>query len=166
MRVLITGAKGFIGAWIVKNLVERGERPWVFDRDRESHRLRALLSEEQMQSVRFVCGDVTEFKDLDRAVAENGVTHVIHLAAMQVPSCAADPRLGARVNVEGTVNIFEVARARRDLVDRIVYASSAAVFGPEELYGYETVREGAQLEPRTHYASSNSAMRGTRPFIS
>ena len=40
---LITGAKGFIGAWIVKNLLERGDRPWIFDLDRESHRLRALL---------------------------------------------------------------------------------------------------------------------------
>jgi nucleoside-diphosphate-sugar epimerase len=151
VRLLITGAKGFIGAWIVKNLVERGERPWVFDCDRESHRLCALLSKDQIEAVRFVCGDVTEFNKLDRAVAENGVTHLIHLAALQVPACTADPRRGARVNVEGTVNVFEVARARRDLVQRIVYASSAAVFGPEEFYGGSTVREGAPLEPRTHY---------------
>lgn len=151
MRILITGAKGFIGSWVVKNLVERGERPWIFDRDAESHRLRALLSAEQMQRLCLVRGDVTHFEELDRAVADNGITHLIHLAALQVPACSANPRLGARVNVEGTVNVFEVARVRGDLVQRIVYASSAAVFGPEELYGEKTVQEGARLEPRSHY---------------
>jgi nucleoside-diphosphate-sugar epimerase len=55
------------------------------------------------------------------------------------------------VNVIGTLNVFEVARRRRDLVRRIVYASSAAVFGPEEFYGGETVPEGAPLLPGTHY---------------
>jgi UDP-glucose 4-epimerase len=150
-RFLLTGAKGFIGAWIVKNLVERGDRPWIFDLDRESHRLRALLSEEQLARITFVLGDVTQFEELDRAVAEHGITHVIHLAAIQVPACAANPRLGAQINVGGTLNVFEVARCRRDLVKRIVYASSAAVFGPEEFYEAATVPEGAPLEPGTHY---------------
>jgi len=150
-RYLITGAKGFIGAWIVKNLVERGDRPWVFDLDPESHRLRAVLSDEQLESVAFLRGDVTEVEDLDRVVAQQGITHLIHLAGLQVPSCAANPPLGARVNVIGTLNVFEVARRRREVVKRIVYASSAAVFGPEEFYGRVTVPEGAPLHPGTHY---------------
>ncbi len=150
-RFLLTGAKGFIGVWIVKNLVERGDRPWIFDLDRESHRLRALLSEEQLARVSFVLGDVTHFEELDRAVAEHGITHLIHLAAVQVPTCAANPRVGAQINVVGTLNVFEVARRRKDQVKHIVYASSAAVFGPEEFYGASTVPEGAQLEPGTHY---------------
>jgi nucleoside-diphosphate-sugar epimerase len=150
-RYLLTGAKGFIGAWIVKNLVERGDSPWVLDVDTGSHRLRALLSDEQLEQVRFLQGDVTRFEDVDRAVAEHGITHVIHLAAMQVPACAADPIAGARVNVIGTLNVFEVARRRPDQLRRIVYASSAAVFGPEEFYGHITVREGAALQPGTHY---------------
>ena len=150
-RFLITGAKGFIGAWIVKRLVERGDSPWVFDRDNESHRLRALLSDEEMARVSFVQGDVTKLDELDRAVSENGITHLIHLAAVQVPTCASNPRLGAQINVIGTLNVFEAARRRRDLVKRVVYASSAAVFGPEEFYGRLTVPEGARLEPGTHY---------------
>jgi nucleoside-diphosphate-sugar epimerase len=55
------------------------------------------------------------------------------------------------INVVGTLNVFEVARRRRDLVKSIVYASSAAVFGPEETYGGGTVPEGAPLLPGTHY---------------
>lgn len=150
-RYLITGAKGFIGAWIVKNLVERGTRPWVFDLGASGHRLEALLSKDQLRSLPFIQGDVTRSDDLDRAVAENGITHILHLAALQVPACAADPVMGARVNILGTLNVFEIARQRRDLVRRIVYASSAAVFGPDELYGAKTVPEGAPLEPGTHY---------------
>ncbi len=150
-RFLITGAKGFIGAWIVKDLVERGDRPWLFDRDQGSYRLRALLSDAQMERVGFVQGDVTRLEELDRAVAEYGITHLIHLAAVQVPACAADPLMGAEINVLGTLNVFEVARRRRDQVKRVVYASSAAVFGPEEFYAASTVPEGAPLLPGTHY---------------
>jgi UDP-glucose 4-epimerase len=150
-RFLITGAKGFIGAWTVKNLIERGDKPCILDLDAESHRLKALLSPEQMERFTFIRGDVTRFEDIDRAVVDNGITHIIHFAGLQVPTCAANPRLGAQVNVGGTLNVFEAARAHRDLVQRIVYASSAAVFGPEELYGSSKVPEGAPLEPGTHY---------------
>jgi nucleoside-diphosphate-sugar epimerase len=150
-RYLVTGAKGFIGAWIVKNLVERGDSPVVLDIDAKAHRLEALLAREQMDRIRFVQGDITSFDQVDRCIAEHGITHPIHLAALQVPFCAVDPIAGARVNVIGTLNIFEAARKRKDLIQRIVYASSAAVFGPEEFYGHATVREGAELHPGTHY---------------
>jgi nucleoside-diphosphate-sugar epimerase len=150
-RFLITGAKGFIGAWIVKELVERGDQPYVFDIDTESARLAALLSPAQMASVHFLQGDITQFKDVEGAIVDHGITQVLHLAGIQVPFCAADPLRGAMINVVGTLNVFEVARRRRDLVQSIVYASSAAVFGPEETYGGVTIPEGAPLLPGTHY---------------
>jgi len=150
-RFLVTGGKGFIGAWIVKTLLEGGERPHAFDIDPGFQRLGAILSESQLHEVKFIQGDVTKYADLDRAIAENGITHVLHLAGLQVPGCAADPLRGALVNVLGTLNIFEVARRRRDSVQRIVYASSVAVFGPEEFYGGVRVPEGAPLCPGTHY---------------
>jgi len=150
-RYLITGAKGFIGAWIAKTLLESGNPPSIFDIDPGLQRLSAILGESQLKEINFIQGDVTKYADLDRAVSENGINHILHLAGLQVPGCAADPLRGAMVNVIGTLNVFEVARRRRDLVRRIVYASSAAVFGPEEFYGGETVQEGAPLLPGTHY---------------
>src|SRR5260370_36996469 len=131
-RFLITGAKGFIGAWIVKNLVERGDHPWVFDLDAGSHRLRALLSDEQMTRVGYVRGDGTNLEDLERAVAEHGSSHLIHLAALQVPACAANPPLGAPINLIGTLNVFEAARRRHGLWKRGVCARSGAHFRSEQ----------------------------------
>ncbi len=150
-RFLVTGAKGFIGAWIVKELVDRGDQPFIFDIDTESSRLAALLTPEQMPAIQLLQGDITQFRDVEKAIVDNGITHVLHLAGIQVPFCAADPLRGAMINVVGTLNVFEVARRRRDLVQHIVYASSAAVFGPEEAYGGGTVQEGAPLLPGTHY---------------
>ena len=159
-RFLLTGAKGFIGSWIVRKLIERGNAPWIFDLDTKVHRLRQLLTEEQLEQVHFVQGDITDLDALDRAVADNGITHLVHLAALQVPACAANPRLGARVNVLGTVNAFEVVRKRQDQIKRIVYASSVAVFGPEEFYGPGQVGESAPLQPNTHYGVFKQANEG------
>src|SRR5439155_22759345 len=131
-RYLITGAKGFIGSWIVKNLVERGERPWIFDQDPASHRLEAILNREAFEMLQFVRGDITDFEALDRAVADLGISRLFHLAALQVPLCAADPRRCAEVNVVGTLNVSDAARRRTDQVRRVAYARPAAVCGPEE----------------------------------
>jgi len=159
-RFLVTGAKGFIGAWLIKSLTERGDRPVMLDLDSDSHRLDALLSDGEMAMVTFVAGDVTRLEDIDRAVAEHGISHVIHLAALQVPACAANPPLGALVNVAGTLNVFETAKRRRDLVRSVVYASSAAVFGPEEFYGRGHVPVDAPLFPGTHYGVFKQANEG------
>lgn len=150
-RFLVTGAKGFIGSWIVKVLLEQGQLPLILDVDAEVHRLRALLTDDELANAPFVRGDVTNLEDVDRAVAEHGITHIIHMAALQVPFCAADPPLGALVNVVGTVNVFEVAKRRRDQVKKVVYASSAAVFGPEEYYDAGHISDEAPLQPITHY---------------
>jgi nucleoside-diphosphate-sugar epimerase len=150
-KFLVTGAQGFIGAWIVKTLVERGDEPVVFDLSKESRRLQAIMTAEELARVTFIEGDITELAPLERAVAENGITHIIHLAGLQIPLCAADPIRGAKVNVIGTLNVFEVARRRPDLVKRIAYASSAAVYGPAEAYEGGRVAENARLLPATHY---------------
>jgi UDP-glucose 4-epimerase len=150
-RFLVTGAKGFIGSWIVKALLDRGHRSFIFDVDAGCQRLQMLLREEEIHALPFILGDVTRTADVERAVAENGITHILHLAGIQVPGCAADPVRGALVNVIGTLNMFEAARRHKTQVKRLVYASSAAVFGPEEFYGGQRVPEGAQLLPGSHY---------------
>jgi nucleoside-diphosphate-sugar epimerase len=152
-RFLVTGAKGCIGSWVVKNLVESGRQAVLFDLDSKSHRLNMLLNRDQMQGVRFVQGDISEFRDVERALEDHGITNVIHLAGLQVPFCAADPPRGLRVNVLGTLNVFEAAKRHRNQLKKIVYASSSAVFGPAEYYGGKQITANAPLYPLTHYGA-------------
>jgi nucleoside-diphosphate-sugar epimerase len=144
---LITGAHGCIGSWIVKALAERGDTAVVFDRSDDSRRLRAIMEPDQLASVRFVLGDITDGPSVQRALDQSQATRVIHLAGLQVPVCKADPVGGALVNVVGTLNVFEAARNVG--VDSVVYASSAAVYGLND--DGAALDETAACEPSTHY---------------
>jgi nucleoside-diphosphate-sugar epimerase len=143
----ITGAHGCIGSWIVKALVERGDDAVVFDRSDDPRRLRAIMESDHLASVRFVLGDITDGPVVQRALAYSQATRVIHLAGLQVPVCKADPVGGALVNVVGTLNVFEAARAIG--VNSVVYASSAAVYGLND--DDAVLDESAVCEPSTHY---------------
>jgi nucleoside-diphosphate-sugar epimerase len=137
--ILVTGAAGCIGAWVVAALVREGTPVVAFDRSDDIRRLRLLLSEEQIERVAWRQGDVTDLDGFERLVAEEEVGGIVHLAALQVPFCKADPVEGARVNVVGSVNVLEVARRRE--IRNLVYASSIAAlpFGgaahPSTIYG-------------------------------
>jgi UDP-glucuronate 4-epimerase len=127
-RFLITGALGCIGAWTVRNLVREGVPTVVFDLGRDPQRLTLIMTPDEMAKVTFVHGDITDLAALEQALDEHAITHVIHLAALQLPFVKADPPLGARVNVVGTVNVFEAAARRKERIGRVIYASSVAVY--------------------------------------
>src|SRR5438105_13499150 len=151
MRVLLTGGYGCIGSWIVRNLLERGDQAWIYDLKEDPRRLRLILPQEKVRQVVFVQGDVTDLATLRAAIEQHGITHIVHLAGLQVPTCRADPILGAKVNVIGTLPVFEAVRALGGQVQRLVYASSAAVFGPPEDYPAGPLPDDVKLTPSTHY---------------
>ena len=70
------------------------------------------MGPDALDRLTLVRGDITDSDAIDRAIGEHGVTHVIHLAALQVPFCRADPVRGAEVNVVGTACLFEAVRRR------------------------------------------------------
>jgi nucleoside-diphosphate-sugar epimerase len=132
-RFLVTGAHGCIGAWVVGTLVDDGEYVATLDLSTEPRRLALLLEPEQVATIPHTVGDISDPAVVERAIDEHEITNVIHLAALQVPFCRADPALGARVNVLGTVNVLEAVRARPERMAPLVYASSVAAFdAPEE----------------------------------
>jgi nucleoside-diphosphate-sugar epimerase len=151
---------GCLGAWTLRNLIQQQQPAVAFDLNIDPYRLRLLLSDAEIAAIPIVQGDITDFAAVERAVLEHGITHIIHLAALQVPFCRANPILGAQVNVTGTVNVFEAA-ARHQEIRRIVYTSSVAVYGPRDLYGPEPVPEDAPLVPATHYGVYKQANEGT-----
>ncbi len=127
-RVLVTGAYGCIGAWVVRELVERDVPVVAFDLGGDDYRLGLVLSSERAAQVPRVNGDITDLARLERTLDEHEVTNVIHLAALQVPHCRANPPLGAAVNVVGTVNVLEAVKRRADRMGPVVYASSVAAY--------------------------------------
>ncbi|CAN5912054.1 SDR family oxidoreductase [soil metagenome] len=154
MRVLMTGGYGCIGSWVAKQLVARGSEVWIFDLKEDTHRLKLLLDEEPLERVRFLPGDVSDASAVRAAAETVGATHLLHLAAVQVPTCRADPLLGARVNVLGTLAVFEAAAVLAGQVDRVVYASSAAVHGPAEAGpDAQPIADEVRLAPLTHYGA-------------
>lgn len=158
-RFLVTGALGCIGAWVVRDLIRAGAPTAIFDLASDPRRLRLVMTPDELARVRMLTGDITDLAAVEGAVAESGATHIIHLAGLQVPFCKADPALGARVNVVGTVNVFEAAKRHR--LAKVVYASSAAVYGISEDYPDGPLGHDAPQRPMTHYGVYKQANEGT-----
>ncbi len=174
---LVTGGMGCIGAWTLAHLVKQKRHAVNFDISTQRQRLDLLLTPEEQGAITFVQGDITDFSQVLDVFETYNITHVIHLAALQIPFCKADPVLGARVNVVGTLNIFEAAR--RAGIGHLAYASSVGVYGPPEeqmslssgdapkrpetLYGvYKIANEGtARIYWQDHQVSSTAL----RPYI-
>jgi nucleoside-diphosphate-sugar epimerase len=158
-RFLVTGSGGCIGAWAVAQLVGEGTGVVAFDASDDDHRLRLLLGDDELGALARVKGDITDLPGLERVLDEHGITHVVHLAALQVPFCRADPPLGARVNVVGTVNVFEAVAKRRDrIAGPVVYASSVAAYDALDEGEDHTAMEGV---PSTLYGVYKRANEGT-----
>jgi nucleoside-diphosphate-sugar epimerase len=155
----VTGGMGCIGAWVIRNLVQAGVPVTVFDLSTDDHRLKLIMNEEELARVKFIRGDITDTAVVCQAVADSEATHIIHLAALQVPFCKANPPLGAAVNVVGTVNVFEAAKKAG--LRQIVYASSVAVFGQKDEYETARLSDDATLHPHTLYGVFKQANEGT-----
>jgi UDP-glucuronate 4-epimerase len=161
-RFLVTGAYGCIGAWTVRQLVREGVEVIGVDAGSDDRRVRELLVEDELAAATFLQGDVSDSAQVEQ-LFDLEPTHVIHLAALQVPECRDNPVLGARVNVVGTVTLFAAA-AHAGIATPVVYASSAAAFAAAD------ASEGAPADPSghpgTHYGVFKYANEGTARVFS
>ncbi len=146
---LVTGAMGCIGAWTLYHLVKQGKRAVSFDVTENRSRLDLLLSRAEQETITFVLGDLTQFDQVRAVLRDQQVTHIIHLAALQVPTCRANPTLGTQVNVTGTMNVFE--GARQSGIAHVVQASSIAVYGSPDDYPTSLLPADAPMLPHTLY---------------
>lgn len=166
MKVLVTGGGGFIGAWIARRLLVGGHEVRVFDRAEQRALLRRVAGGAS-DSVEWVCGDIAQFSDLQHALT--GCDGVIHLAGVLTPECRAEPARALQVNLGGTLNVFEAARAVGLM--RVVYSSSAGVYGPDDgchpapatLYG--VTKLAAEGIARVYWVEQGIASVGFRPYI-
>lgn len=159
-RFLVTGAAGCIGAWTVRLLLDEGASVIASDLTDDLRRFRLISMGREDNRPEFVPLDVTRSADVASVVREHEITHIVHLAGLQVPYCAADPPRGALVNVVGTVNVFEAVRAAGRRIG-LAYASSGAVFGNGLGYGGGMVADGSSLAPDSLYGVYKAANEGT-----
>ena len=149
-RILVTGGSGCIGGWVVKNLVEQGRRVVTLDINPGNlQKLLLIMSAADLAKVEVVPGDISDLDTVRKAFT--GVGKVIHLAALQMPFCKADPVLGARVNVVGTQNIFQAAKEAG--LSKVVYSSSTAVYGSAADYPGAAFDHWSPLIPRSFYGA-------------
>ena len=146
-RFLVTGALGCLGAWVTKLLLDEGVDVATFDLSTDDRRLRQIIDPAGLDRIERIVGDITDRAQV--AAAFEGRTHVVHLAALQVPFCKANPPLGAAVNVTGTINVFEAVKDRG--IAHLAYASSVAVYGHPSRYDVDVVPPDAPRLPETLY---------------
>jgi UDP-glucose 4-epimerase len=147
--VLVTGGLGYIGSYVVRDLVDRGWRVRILDNYYRCDRAVAA-SLATLDRVDVIEGDVRYAHVVENAV--RGAEAVVHLAAVCLNKSISDPTESLDVNLMGTQNVYEAAA--RASVQRIVYASSASVYGnPTSL----PMRETDQPAPITPYCTAKLA---------
>jgi CDP-glucose 4,6-dehydratase len=131
-RVLVTGATGLVGSWLVKALLADGAQvvALVLDADPQSE----LYRSGDIQSLSVVSGALEQIETLERAITLHDIDSVFHLGAQTIVGAAhRAPLVTFEANVRGTYNLLEVCRRHADLIRRVVVASSDKAYGEQAL---------------------------------
>ena len=144
----VTGPTGCIGAATVQYLLDHGiQRVVGMSRKRDFSRITASYHDR----LEFIEGDITSLAQVQEAISSVAPNLIIHLAAFQPPDCMARPLQGMEVNVIGTRNVIQAASQLGSTLQRLVLASSSAVYGPREIYPGETVTTDVPYLPPNLY---------------
>jgi len=151
--ILVTGGTGLVGAYAVGMLLERGERPVVFDVALNERLLSAVGVDPS--KVTLVRGDMMDLPAIISALRDNDCDRIIHLAAFLGEEVQRRPYSGVRLNFMGTVNVFEAARLEK--VSRIIFPSSGTVYLGSLGEGLAKIDESIPMNPPSVYAATKAS---------
>jgi len=123
--ILVTGGAGFIGSYVVEELLKSSPARIVILDNLIRGSLENLEAVLQHPAVSFVEGDIRDTALLEQCVA--GMDYVFHMAALRINACAARPREGFEVMLQATFNLADLCL--RHQVKKVIYSSSASVYG-------------------------------------
>lgn len=149
-KVFVTGATGIVGSWLVKELVARSAEvvALVVDSDPQTE----LFRSGTINNVSVINGRLEDFATVERAIVGHSVDTVLHLGAQAIVDVARmSPLATFETNIRGTWNVLESCRLHRDLVERVVVASSDKAYGDHEVLPYT---EEMALRPNYPYEVS------------
>jgi dihydroflavonol-4-reductase len=147
--VLVTGGTGFLGAYIIKALVEKG---YAVRAIRRSPKLPSYISKDMLDKVQWMDGDVTDINSLEEAM--EGVDTVIHSAAV-VSFIKKERKNMYHVNVDGTANVVNIALEKN--VRRLIHISSVAALGRTAGGGHvDEEKKWEESKVNTHYGRSKN----------
>ena len=146
MKILVTGASGFIGSFIVEEALKRGFETWAAVRGSSS---KAYLQDER---INFIELNLSSKEQLVEQLRSHTFDYVVHAAG--VTKCL-DKRDFRRINTEGTKNLVTALMELQMPLKRFVFVSSLSVFGAiREKQPYEEIRETDTPQPNTEYGRS------------
>jgi UDP-glucose 4-epimerase len=151
--ILVTGGSGLVGAYAVGMLLDRGERPVVFDVALNERLLGAVGVDPA--KVTLVRGDMLDLPALISVLRDNDCDRIIHLAAFLGEEVQRRPYSGVRLNFMGTINVFEAARLEK--VARVIFPSSGTVYLGSLGEGLAKIDESIAMNPPSVYAATKAS---------
>lgn len=149
MKILITGASGFIGSFIVEEALKRGMETWAA--------MRSSSSKQFLKSgdIHFIELNLSDQQQLEQQLKGHDFDYVVHAAG--VTKCL-DTNDFYRINTEGTKNLVRAIQAVKMPLKKFVYVSSLSVFGAiREQQPYSEILETDTPQPNTAYGKSKLA---------
>jgi len=147
LTTLLLGGTGFIGGRIAHRLVEGGEQVVSLDVMADAASVEGLRDK-----VTLLRGDVARIEDILSTIKTYRVDRILDMAYILHSETDQEAHLALRVNTLGMSNVFEAARLLE--VQRVVYASSIAVYGDQSLYGERPISEQDMLAPNSLYGAA------------
>lgn len=153
MNIFLTGATGFIGSYIFKLFKMEGHHVIGFDYLVNNTSIQQVLTPEEIRDSIIIKGDIRDLATLIHICKDHKINMIVHTASL-MGSEANNYSEAVKVNILGTINIFEAARILG--ITRVVWASSQTIFGPQDKHPQKLIPNNAPHFPETNYAACKS----------